>query len=291
MVASGTRNAAGDLRGGEPADRAQRERELRRGRRAPDGSTGRAGSSVSSWSGAPSSGAATTARRPGGAASASSRRRRALGAAQLVDQPPRRDRDAARPAGGRAARRPATAPRRRAAPPAPRPRTRRSARSGGPARRGPAARARAAGPRRARRPSRRPSIVIVPAASCISGRTSTLTDPGERHPRRDLERRARGSRSRRCRSCPGTPWPRGTDRRSRPGCRRRACTVLAITWSATPYAPMNSPDALELGLERVRLLDHLGELLLRGRSSTALRCRRSAACTSWCATPRSRRSP
>ena len=45
---------------------------------------------------------------------------------------------------------------------------------------------------------------------------------------------ARGSRSRRCRSSRGTPWPRGTDRRSRPATPSRTRTVFAFTWSATP---------------------------------------------------------
>ena len=79
IVASGTRNAAGDLGGGQAADGAQRERHLRRPASAPGGSTGTAAVSVSSWSrrasssgaGATASGGSPSPRRPRG-------RRRAL---------------------------------------------------------------------------------------------------------------------------------------------------------------------------------------------------------------------
>ena len=150
------------------------------------------------------------------ARSSSSRRRRALVAAQLVGQPPRRHRDQprrrvvgsslGRPLHRRGEQRLLHRVLAR----------RRSGRSGARARRGPAAPARAAGPRRGRG-----AVTRRPAASCISGRTSTWPNAGERHPGRDLERPLQALDSRRCRSCPGTPWPRGTGRRSPPARRRR----------------------------------------------------------------------
>ena len=92
-------------------------------------------------------------------------------AAQQIGQPARRDRDQPASRVVRDAVRRPLGRRPRAAPPAPRPRRCRSARSAGPARRGPAAPAGAAGPRR-RRPAR-----------------TVLRAPARRGPRRSAGRR------------------------------------------------------------------------------------------------------
>ena len=140
-----------DLRGGQPADRAEREGELRRRRRARDDNTG---------TGARACRPGRTAR-PGRGRRArprdSSRRRRALSLLQRVDQAPRRRpaRSQGRRIVGNAASGPllaaassasCTASSRRVELPAPAAR----------ACRGPAARARAAGPRRGEPGSARP---------------------------------------------------------------------------------------------------------------------------------------
>ena len=186
IVASGTRNALAISRGGQAADRAQRQRDLRRPATAPDGSTGTAASACrrasarrsSSGAGATSSSAGTAA------AAASSRRRRAssLRSSSVSRRDGDRDQPAARVV-GHALARPLHA-RPPAAPPARRPRTRRSGRSGGRARRGPAAPARAAGPRRAA--SRRSHLRRRP--SSMSGRTSTGAKRAIGQRRGDLER-------------------------------------------------------------------------------------------------------
>ena len=128
------------------------------------------------------------AARTSSAAAGSSRRRPGALAAPVVDQPARRDGDAARPAGCPAPRRPATAAPPPAAPPGPRPRRRRTGRAGAPARRGPAAPARAAGPRSAGRGShlRRGvgHLTHLDAAGVLHDPAADLDGPGLARPRR-----------------------------------------------------------------------------------------------------------
>ena len=152
---------AGDLGGGQAADGPQRQRDLRGRRQRRMAAQEQQRQGVVSAAGRSSSGAGgdqLVGRRGGGDGLLPAAAGRL--AADLVGQPPRGDRDqpAAR-AVGDAARR-ATGRRRPAAPPGPRPRTRRTGRSAGPARRGPAAPAPAAGPRpRRRRHISRPGLV------------------------------------------------------------------------------------------------------------------------------------
>ena len=144
-----------------------------------------------------------------------SRCRAGLLAAPLVDQPALGGPRAASRAGSAGSRPAASAPRRRAAPPGRRPRRHRSRRTGGRARRGPAAPARAAGPRRrpARsacahpRAARYPSIsAAVRGASSMTCRTWIGCWVGRRRPVPARPRPARRSRCARASVSTSTIW-------------------------------------------------------------------------------------
>ena len=155
-----------------------------------------------------------------------------------------------------ARRRPATRSRRRAAPPGPRPRRRRSRRTGGRPRRGPAARARAAGPRPGRRSrlahavggGARPS----PRAPRCGAWTGTPFGPGAAESRAAIST-ARSSVSTSIDAVAGDQLlglgvrTVGDDRRRR---RRPTRTNFATSGPARPWASTSSPSRGELLVQR-----------------------------------------
>ena len=164
--------------------------------------------------------------------SVSSRRRRALSLRHSSTS--RRDATVTSQARGLSGKpRAATAARRRAAPPGRRPRRRRTARSGGRARRGPAARARAAGPRCAGRLASR-----APGGPSMTWRTS-IGPSMKATTRAAISTRAPRRRRRRSSSRPGTPSTRRTARRSRP---RDRCRRSGRSWPGSGRrAPRRRP--------------------------------------------------
>ena len=168
-------------------------------------------------------------------------------AAQQVGQPAGGDRDQPAARVVRDARRPATAWRPRAAPPAPRPRRCRSARSGAPPRRGPAAPAGAAGPRPRCRPMRsglqvglgvgdRPDVDVGPVRGTCRARGRPSAGRRSRWP-------GRSSRSRRSSSRPAPPGSRRTARRSPPGRPSRSRIRRVCTGAVRPCVSTSSPDS------------------------------------------------